>query len=185
MVSLILFWMVAICCSLFRSPGVFPAIWIPPGAGRAIRYTPVADWGKTHFWWIGLHHRLIFPPFQLFWKCKPTAKPRSMFSPTLICMCRPNRAFMLRSFSLFISWVCSSYSMKGSRFEMAVAFTSPWAFFFRRHSLEDNNHWHLVWRILVDFGIKACLFYSTWWLFEQWCFQQISITFKNISKSIF
>lgn len=75
-------------------------------------------------------------------KCPPTARPRSMFSPTLICMCRPNRAFMLRSFSLFISCVCSSYSIKGSRLDMAVAFTSPWAFFFRRHSLEDNKHWH-------------------------------------------
>lgn len=62
-----------------------------------------------------------------------------MFSPTLICMCKPNKEFMLLSFSLFISWVCSSYSMKGSRLEMAVAFTSPWAFFFRRHSLEDKE----------------------------------------------
>ncbi|MEQ2191195.1 hypothetical protein XENOCAPTIV_023519 [Xenoophorus captivus] len=37
MVSLILFWIDRMCCSLFRSPGVFPAIWIPPGAGRAVR----------------------------------------------------------------------------------------------------------------------------------------------------
>lgn len=47
MVSLILFWMVRMWCSLLRSPGVFPAIWMPPGAGRAVRYTPVADWRHT------------------------------------------------------------------------------------------------------------------------------------------
>lgn len=70
-----------------------------------------------------------------------------MFSPTLIWMCRPKRAFMLRSFSLFISWVCSSYSMNGSRLEMAVAFTSPWAFFFSRHNLRANIHssFILIW----------------------------------------
>lgn len=68
-----------------------------------------------------------------------------MFSPTLIWIRKPNRAFMFRSFSLFINWLCNSYSMKGSRLEMAVAFTSPWAFLFRRHSLKriSNNfrHW--------------------------------------------
>lgn len=68
-----------------------------------------------------------------------TARPSSMFSPTLIWMFRPNRAFMLRSLSLFISWVCSSYSRKGSRLLMAVALPSPWAFFFVRHSLKKHN----------------------------------------------
>lgn len=48
MVSLILFWMVRMWCSALRSPGVFPAIWMPPGGGRAVRYTPVADWTHTH-----------------------------------------------------------------------------------------------------------------------------------------
>lgn len=138
MVSLILFWMFKMWCSLLRSPDVFPAIWIPPGAGRAVRYTPVADWAQTHTrrgqdictaeqCTLGSE-----APIEL------TARPSNTFSPTLIWMWRPNRAFMLRSFSLFINWVCSSYSMKGSRLEMAVAFTSPWAFFFSRHNLRTN-----------------------------------------------
>lgn len=33
------------------SLGVFPAIWIPPGLGSAVRYTPVADY-NTHMYTI-------------------------------------------------------------------------------------------------------------------------------------
>lgn len=139
MVSLILFCMVRMWCSLLRSPGVFPAIWMPPGAGRAVRYTPVADWTHTHTLFRDHTSHVIPLNIQGIWE--PTARPRSIFSPMLIWMCKPNKAFMLRSFSLFISWLCSSYSMKGSRLEMTVAFTSPWAFFFRRHSLK-HKHFH-------------------------------------------
>lgn len=136
------FWMVEMWCSLLRSPGVFPAIWMPPGAGRAVRYTPVADWTCMQTYvndkvaTKNCNANLTVLHFEA---CQPTARPRSMFSPTLICICKPNRAFMLRSFSLFISCVCSSYSMNGSRLEMAVAFTSPWAFFFSRHNLRDKT----------------------------------------------
>lgn len=65
-----------------------------------------------------------------------TAIPSSMVSPTLIWIRRPNKAFMPRSFNLFISWVWSSYSRNGRRLLMDVAFPSPWAFFLVRHSLQ-------------------------------------------------
>lgn len=70
-----------------------------------------------------------------------TASPSSMVSPTLIWMRRPNRAFMPRSFSLFISCVWSSYSRNGSRLLIAVAFPSPWAFFLVRHNLAWGEDW--------------------------------------------
>lgn len=82
-----------------------------------------------------------------------------MFSPTLIWMRKPNRAFMFRSFSLFINWLCSSYSMKGSRLEMAVAFTSPWAFLFKRQSLKESPSIALTLDIVTGFAQEICCSY--------------------------
>lgn len=80
-------------------------------------------------------------PLSIVGKSTQTASPSSMVSPTLIWMRRPNRAFMPRSFSLFISCVWSSYSRKGSRLLIAVAFPSPWPFFLVRHNLALGSDW--------------------------------------------
>lgn len=96
-----------------------------------------------------------------------------MFSPTLIWMRKPNRAFMLRSFSLFIIWLCSSYSMKGSRLEMAVAFTSPWAFLFRRQSLKESPSIALTLDTGKGFAQEIC------------CSQTFSYKTNNNKSAIF
>lgn len=80
-------------------------------------------------------------PMSIVGNSTQTASPSSMVSPTLIWMRRPNRAFMPRSFSLFISCVWSSYSRKGSRLLIAVAFPSPWPFFLVRHNLALGSDW--------------------------------------------
>lgn len=68
-----------------------------------------------------------------------TAKPISIFSPTVIWILSPKRAFIPLSLSLFISCVCTSYSMNGNKLLMEVAFASAWAFFFRRHNLATQT----------------------------------------------
>lgn len=72
-----------------------------------------------------------------------TANPISIFSPTEIWILSPNRAFIPLSLSLFISWVCTSYSINGRRLLIEVALASAWAFFFRRHNLMiRDSRWH-------------------------------------------
>lgn len=80
MVSFILFWMLRMWCSLLRSPGVFPAIWMPPGVGRALRYTPVADW--THAQAQSLVQSLFTAKKQQMWPFAFRTGPQKTYSQT-------------------------------------------------------------------------------------------------------